>query len=43
MIAVRGMLGYMALELFYKNIGGGSYKVDVYSFGILLMKWQVEA
>ncbi|XP_059434736.1 rust resistance kinase Lr10-like [Corylus avellana] len=35
--ATRGTLGYMAPELFYKNIGGVSYKADVYSFGILLM------
>ena len=34
----RGTLGYMAPELFYKNIGGISYKVDVYSFGILLLE-----
>jgi serine/threonine protein kinase len=32
----RGTLGYMAHELFYKNIGGISYKAYVYSFGILL-------
>ncbi|CAL0299160.1 unnamed protein product [Lupinus luteus] len=36
--AARGTLGYMAPELFYKNIGGLSYKVDVYSFGMLLME-----
>ncbi|KAF8035419.1 hypothetical protein BT93_C1449 [Corymbia citriodora subsp. variegata] len=36
--AARGTLGYMAPELFYKNIGGVSYKVDVYSFGMLLME-----
>ncbi|KAJ7959322.1 putative Kinase [Quillaja saponaria] len=36
--AVRGTLGYMAPELFYKNIGGVSYKADVYSFGKLLME-----
>ena len=30
----RGTLGYMALDLFYKNIGGVSYKADVYSFDI---------
>ncbi|GLU24618.1 hypothetical protein SLE2022_405290 [Rubroshorea leprosula] len=35
---VRGTLGYMAPELFYKNIGGISYKADVYSFGMLLME-----
>ncbi|CAK9149438.1 unnamed protein product [Ilex paraguariensis] len=31
-------MGYMAPELFYKNIGGVSYKADVYSFGMLLME-----
>ncbi|XP_054815217.1 rust resistance kinase Lr10-like [Prosopis cineraria] len=36
--AVKGTLGYMAPELFYKNIGGVSYKADVYSFGMLLME-----
>ncbi|XP_019427645.1 PREDICTED: rust resistance kinase Lr10-like isoform X2 [Lupinus angustifolius] len=34
----RGTLGYMAPELFYRNVGGVSYKVDVYSFGMLLME-----
>ncbi|KAG6735990.1 hypothetical protein POTOM_061320 [Populus tomentosa] len=34
----RGTMRYMALELFYKSIGGVSYKADVYSFGMLLMK-----
>ncbi|XP_074338889.1 rust resistance kinase Lr10-like [Apium graveolens] len=38
MTAARGTLGYMAPELFYKNIGGVSYKADVYSFGMLLME-----
>ena len=38
MTAVRGTIGYMAPELFYKNIGGVSYKADVYSFGMLLME-----
>ncbi|XP_004498418.3 rust resistance kinase Lr10-like isoform X1 [Cicer arietinum] len=36
--AARGTIGYMAPELFYKNIGGVSYKADVYSFGMLLME-----
>lgn len=36
--APRGTMGYMAPELFYKNIGGISYKADVYSFGMLLME-----
>ncbi|KAK2631400.1 hypothetical protein EUGRSUZ_L02963 [Eucalyptus grandis] len=35
---VRGTLGYMAPELFYKDIGGISYKADVYSFGMMLME-----
>ncbi|KAF8008267.1 hypothetical protein BT93_K2057 [Corymbia citriodora subsp. variegata] len=35
---VRGTLGYMAPELVYKNIGGISYKADVYSFGKLLIE-----
>ncbi|XP_027348328.1 rust resistance kinase Lr10-like [Abrus precatorius] len=34
----RGTMGYMAPELLYKNIGGISYKADVYSFGMLLME-----
>ncbi|WVY90738.1 hypothetical protein V8G54_036252 [Vigna mungo] len=36
--AIRGTLGYMAPELFYKNVGGVSHKADVYSFGMLLME-----
>jgi len=36
--AARGTLGYMAPELFYNNVGGVSYKADVYSFGMLLME-----
>ncbi|XP_054808557.1 rust resistance kinase Lr10-like isoform X2 [Prosopis cineraria] len=35
--AIRGTIGYMAPELFYRNVGGVSYKADVYSFGKLLM------
>nr|XP_048329746.1 rust resistance kinase Lr10-like isoform X3 [Ziziphus jujuba var. spinosa] len=36
--AARGTMGYIAPELFYKNIGAVSNKADVYSFGILLME-----
>jgi serine/threonine protein kinase len=36
--AARRTLGYMAHEPFYKNIGGVSYKSNVCSFVILLMK-----
>ncbi|ONI01484.1 hypothetical protein PRUPE_6G142300 [Prunus persica] len=37
-VEARGTMGYIAPELFYKNIGGVSYKADVYSFGMLLME-----
>ncbi|XP_019189044.1 PREDICTED: rust resistance kinase Lr10-like [Ipomoea nil] len=36
--AVRGTMGYMAPELFYRNIGAISHKADVYSFGMLIME-----
>uniref|UniRef100_A0A7N0RBC5 Protein kinase domain-containing protein n=1 Tax=Kalanchoe fedtschenkoi TaxID=63787 RepID=A0A7N0RBC5_KALFE len=36
--AVRGTMGYIAPELFYKNIGGISYKADVFSFGMMLIE-----
>ncbi|CAL8119020.1 unnamed protein product [Prunus armeniaca] len=38
MTAARGTMGYMAPELFYKNLGGVSYKANFYSFGMLLME-----
>ncbi|MFQ6668297.1 hypothetical protein Gotur_033989, partial [Gossypium turneri] len=36
--AARGTFGYMAPELFYKNIGNISYKADIYGFGMMLME-----
>ncbi|KAH1084047.1 hypothetical protein J1N35_023808 [Gossypium stocksii] len=36
--AARGTIGYIAPELIYKNLGGISYKADVYTFGMLLME-----
>ncbi|XP_042035283.1 rust resistance kinase Lr10-like [Salvia splendens] len=36
--AARGTIGYVALELINRSIGVGSYKADVYSFGMLLME-----
>ncbi|XP_051123071.1 rust resistance kinase Lr10-like [Andrographis paniculata] len=35
---VRGTIGYMAPEMYYNNMGGISYKADVYSFGMMLME-----
>ncbi|KAI9071092.1 hypothetical protein K1719_046945 [Acacia pycnantha] len=37
-LTARGTIGYIAPEMFYKNIGRVSHKVDVYSFGMLLME-----
>nr|XP_027075896.1 rust resistance kinase Lr10-like [Coffea arabica] len=36
--AIRGTLGYMAPELFYKKIGRVSDKADIYNYGMLLME-----
>lgn len=39
--AGKGTMGYIAPELFYKNLGGVSHNkktADVYSFGMLLME-----
>ncbi|XP_068344458.1 LEAF RUST 10 DISEASE-RESISTANCEUS RECEPTOR-LIKE PROTEIN KINASE-like 2.4 [Pyrus communis] len=36
--AARGTIGYIAPELFYKNIGSVSNRADIYSFGMLLME-----
>lgn len=36
--AARGTRGYIAPELVYQNIGGISYKADVYSYGMMLME-----
>ncbi|KAH7529382.1 hypothetical protein FEM48_Zijuj05G0178400 [Ziziphus jujuba var. spinosa] len=36
--AVRGIMGYIAPKLFSRNIGAVSNKVNVYSFGMLLME-----
>ncbi|KAL3838092.1 hypothetical protein ACJIZ3_022683 [Penstemon smallii] len=34
----RGTMGYMAPAMFYKSIGGISYKADVYIYGMLLIE-----
>ncbi|XP_062004690.1 rust resistance kinase Lr10-like isoform X2 [Rosa rugosa] len=36
--AARGTRGYIAPEMYYRTIGGVSYKADVYSFGMLLLE-----
>ncbi|RVW87571.1 Rust resistance kinase Lr10 [Vitis vinifera] len=38
MTAVRGTMGYIALEMLSRNFGNVSYKSDVYSFGMLLIE-----
>ncbi|KAL8538010.1 hypothetical protein ACS0TY_000097 [Phlomoides rotata] len=38
MTAIRGTIGYVAPELINWGFGDVSYKADVYSFGMLLMK-----
>uniref|UniRef100_A0A2P2KA51 non-specific serine/threonine protein kinase n=4 Tax=Rhizophora mucronata TaxID=61149 RepID=A0A2P2KA51_RHIMU len=38
MTAVRGTIGYIAPELFMRNIGNASHKSDVYSYGMLLLE-----
>ncbi|KAM7465725.1 hypothetical protein LguiB_013287 [Lonicera macranthoides] len=36
--AARGTMGYIAPEVFSRNFGNVSYKLDVYSFGMLLLE-----
>ncbi|KAG5034712.1 Rust resistance kinase Lr10 [Glycine soja] len=38
MLAARGTLGYIAPEVFSKNLGNVSYKYDIYSYGMLLLE-----
>ncbi|XP_058009023.1 rust resistance kinase Lr10-like [Hevea brasiliensis] len=38
MTTARGTIGYIAPEVFSRNIGNVSYKSDVYSFGMLVLE-----
>nr|POF01423.1 rust resistance kinase lr10 [Quercus suber] len=38
MTTTRGTMGYIAPEVFSRNFGSVSYKLDVYNFGILLLE-----
>ncbi|KAG6635659.1 rust resistance kinase Lr10-like isoform X6 [Carya illinoinensis] len=38
MTTTRGTMGYIAPEVFSRNFGNVTYKVDVYSFGMLLLE-----
>ncbi|KAE9605699.1 hypothetical protein Lal_00025438 [Lupinus albus] len=38
MLVARGTIGYIAPEVFCRNIGVVSYKSDVYSFGMLVLE-----
>ena len=37
LFGTRGTIGYIAPELFSRNYGGVSYKVDVYSYGMMIL------
>ncbi|KAL8201132.1 hypothetical protein R6Q57_012471 [Mikania cordata] len=38
MLEARGTIGYIAPEVFNRNIGGVSHKSDVYSYGMLILE-----
>ncbi|XP_058091451.1 LEAF RUST 10 DISEASE-RESISTANCE LOCUS RECEPTOR-LIKE PROTEIN KINASE-like 2.5 isoform X2 [Magnolia sinica] len=38
MLGTRGTVGYIAPEVFCRNIGGVSYKSDVYSYGMMVLE-----
>ncbi|CAL5364522.1 unnamed protein product [Camellia sinensis] len=38
MTTARGTIGYIAPEVFSRNFGNVSYKLDIYSFGMLLLE-----
>jgi len=38
MTKAKGIIGYIAPEVFYRNFGNVSAKADAYSFGILLLE-----
>ena len=38
MLGVRGTAGYIAPEVFCRNIGGVSHKSDVYSYGMMVLE-----
>ncbi|XP_071739355.1 LEAF RUST 10 DISEASE-RESISTANCEUS RECEPTOR-LIKE PROTEIN KINASE-like 2.1 [Rutidosis leptorrhynchoides] len=38
MLEARGTIGYIAPEVFNRNFGGVSHKLDVYSYGMLILE-----
>jgi serine/threonine protein kinase len=38
MLGAKGTVGYIAPEVFCRNFGGVSHKIDVYSYGIMVFK-----
>lgn len=41
MTGARGTVGYIAPEVFFRNLGGVSHKSDVYSYEMMVLEMSV--